>query len=238
MNKIKLLIIAFLGFQTLAFGQENVEYKHFALKISPLYMLAADNTFQMGIEHRFNRKSNITISEEFGYGNGASNIYNQNSDNYSVKETFRAQIEIRKYRNDSPFLNGKYIGYELFYKQVNDQIENTLGRECDNGNCNYYERLKYPVRKFAFGGNIKVGKQTVINNRKDEKKNLLFDIFVGFGLRKIIYDHKIDLTDADLRFGRGGNNYFPFYINGYGIKDRQIFVPNVTFGLRLGFTAF
>jgi hypothetical protein len=239
MKQIHLIfaIIVLSTFHIFGQPQKAPVYKHMAIKFSPVYLISADNTAQVGFEHRINKKSNITLNEEIGYGKATWNAYiNDNEDDLN-RENYRARIELRIYRNDSPLLSGRYIGYELFYKQVNGTVNRQQGRECDNGNCNYYEKLDYKASKYAFGANMKFGKQIIINNRKDEDNNIIVDLNVGFGVRAIIFDHKTDIANTGYGYNdRYGDGFFS--INKFGEKDRTLLIPNISLGLNFGFVLF
>jgi hypothetical protein len=246
MKKIFILISFLIVHTNGIFAQEKqiisnntkLDYKHLALKFSPLYLLGLDNTVQFGLEHRLNKKSNVTLNEELGFGKAAWNAYyTTDSDIDKNREIFRAKLELRKYRNDAPKLSGNYIAYELFYKQVNGEVNRSLGKECENGNCNYYERINYKATKYAFGGNINFGKQIIINNNKEEKNNLIVDLKAGFGIRSIIYDHKID--DPNNKFGnveRFGDSFFA--TNRFGSKDQSYLLPNINIGISIGWVVY
>jgi hypothetical protein len=234
MKKFTNLVLSAILFNCFSsFSQEKIPYKHVIVKLIPLASMDIDNTWQFAIEHRLQKA--WTLSEEFGYGRYADNPWLFNRENDSKKETFRAKLEVRNYKIESAFMTGKYLGYEAYYKQVNDLIERTIPRECEGWNCNYYEKLQYGVSKYVFGGNIKFGSQGRFGS-KTAPSNFIYDCFLGFGFRRIKIDHKYEgdfNTDhSNRRYGDGG------LFNSYGSYDRATTLPNITVGLKFGLILF
>jgi hypothetical protein len=213
------------------YSQEKKEYKRLIVKLVPLASIDIDNTWQLAVEHRL--RNTWTMVEEFGYGRFADNPWQINNENNSQRETYRAKLEFRNYKVKSPFLTGNYIGYELFYKQVNDVINRTISRECDSGNCNYFEKLDYDVSKYVFGGNVKFGFQGRFGS-KTSHSNFTYDVFGGFGIRRRQVNHK---NAADLNQGFSNNNSFlnnDSIFSAFGSKDNAITLPNLTVGIKIG----
>ena len=83
--------------------------------------------------------------------------------------------------------------------------------------------------------NIKFGKQLRFGPTKNPT-NYVIDYFIGFGLRRIVVDHKVDvdLNDGSSRFNRNYSGIF----GGYGRNDREVNLPNITLGLKFGLILF
>jgi hypothetical protein len=221
------------------FAQDTLGKKHLALKIAPLAILDIDNTFQLAIEHRL-KGNRWTLSEELGYGTAAANFWTalDGSTESKFRENIRAKIEVRKYRNA---FNGRYVAYELFYKQINDRTTRSVGRECETGACNYFEMVNYPINKYVVGISAKIGYQIRIRNELKKNTNFVFDFYVGAGLRRIMINHH----DPNESSQGDGSNFYPFYYNdglfsnsGLGYRDRNYNIPHLAMGLKIGYLIF
>jgi hypothetical protein len=230
------IILLKIFFCLVVFAQEKGPSlrKHLAIKVAPLYLVSLDNSLQFMAEHRINSKNHVSLTEEFGYGNGAQSVYDDSFVKKN-KDTWRARVELRKYRNSAPMLSGRYLSYEFSYKNVTENLERNVGRECENGNCNFFEKISYPATKNVFVANIKFGKQIILNDRLTEKNNLIFDIYAGFGIRKVNINHSVDI---------GPNSFSREYYTGLfsgesmGSEDRKYLVPNLNMGFSIGWVVF
>ena len=233
MKYILLKVVFLFLFCSVGFAQDSLLHRNLAIKIAPLSMLDIDNTFQLGIEHRL-KGNRWTLSEEFGYGAAAANLWMGANDNSKLREVFRAKVEARKYKQA---FTGTYVAYEAFYKQVNDRLQRGIGRECEDGWCNYFENINYPVSKYVIGATAKLGYQTRFKNELKHKGNFIFDIYVGLGLRRKIIDHAYDeeLDSQSSWFYRGDNIYAN---NGFGYKDRKYNIPHFSLGIKFGYLIF
>ncbi|WP_165372226.1 hypothetical protein [Emticicia agri] len=232
-----LFVLVFLN-QSLA--QDTLRKKHLALKLAPLAFLDIDNTFQFAIEHRL-KGNRWTLSEEFGYGTAEANFWTASlgTTQSRFRENIRAKIEARRYRPTSA-LTGRYVAYELFYKQINDRSDRSIGRECESGLCNYYEMVNYPINKYVVGISAKVGYQIRIRNELKKNTNFVFDFYVGAGLRRIMINHH----DPSESLQSDMSNDF-FYYNdgllsnsGLGYRDRNYNIPHLALGLKIGYLIF
>jgi hypothetical protein len=232
-----LFSLCLLAIVNLSFAQDSLRQKHLILKIAPLTMFDIDNTFQLAIEHRLAKNSRWTLSEEFGYGTGNAQVWRQLNYYGPFRENYRARIEARRYRKDKPLFTGVYTAYELFYKQINDRISRNAGRECESGNCNYFEKIDYGASKYVLGGNIKIGSQVRIRNEMKNKSNFIFDFYVGLGLRMKMIDHEYDefIGNDTWVFGNSASIYSS---SDFGYKDRTYVIPNIAFGIKLGYIVF
>jgi len=230
-------IACFLLALNTVFAQDSLQKKHLILKIAPLTLFDIDNTFQLATEHSLSKNNRWTLSEELGYGQGKANIWGETNTYGPYREHYRAKLEARKYGKKISDMTGTYVAYELFYKQVNDHLNRSIGRECESGPCNYYENLDYPVSKYVVGTTIKIGYQARFRDEDKKNTKFVFDFYVGLGIRKVMIDHKVDLT-LDNSSGAFYGNNFSFGFGSFGYKDRTYNVPHVAFGIRLGYTIF
>lgn len=238
MRYTTLTLLFVLCFVNQSLAQDTLQKKHLALKIAPLAILDIDNTFQFAIEHRL-KGNRWTLSEEFGYGTVAANFWANsfNSSGSRFRENIRAKIEARKYKNA---FNGRYIAYEVFYKQINDRTSRSVGRECESGLCNYYELVNYPISKHVVGISAKIGYQVRIRNELKKNTNFVFDFYVGAGLRRIMVNHH----DPNESLKDGSSNNFLFHNDGLfsnsglGYRDRNYNIPHLALGLKIGYLIF
>lgn len=234
---ISAFFIAFFGVLSIgSHAQDSLNKAHLILKIAPLTMFDIDNTFEFAAEHRLGQSKRWTLSEQLGYGAGVANLWGENNDFGPAREHYRVKVEARRYDKKASNMAGGYLAYELFYKQVNDELNRSVGRECDGGPCAYFENLDYPVSKYVVGATIKVGYQARLRNEDKKKTKFVFDFYVGLGVRRIMIDHKIDgaATQNNLWFGNDGS--FPF--GGFGYADRAYNIPHGSLGIRLGYLVF
>lgn len=209
-----------------------------ALKIAPLAMFDIDNTFQFAVEHRVGG-NRWTLSEEFGYGTAAGNFWTNvlGTTRSGFRENFRVKIEARRYKNA---FTGKYVAYELLFKQINDKAERMIGRECENG-CNYYEEVNYPINKYVVGASAKIGYQIRIRNELKKNTNFVFDFYVGAGVKRIIVNHH----DPNENLQGDINMYTDYYYNdglfsnsGLGYRDAKYNLFHLALGLKIGYLVF
>lgn len=234
---ISAFFIAFFGVLSIdSDAQDSLNKAHLILKIAPLTMFDIDNTFEFAAEHRLGQSKRWTLSEQLGYGAGVANLWGENNDFGPAREHYRVKVEARRYDKKASNMAGGYLAYELFYKQVNDELNRSVGRECDGGPCAYFENLDYPVSKYVVGATIKVGYQARLKNEDKKKTKFVFDFYVGLGVRRIMIDHKIDgaATQNNSWFGNDGS--FPF--GGFGYADRAYNIPHGSLGIRLGYLVF
>jgi hypothetical protein len=181
-RKITLIIVFLLSFQFI-FAQSKLDsLSEFAsrqprliVKWAPLSIIDPHSTVQLGLEYLF--AGPWSFQQEIGYGNNFEVI---SENDYLDREIWRFRSEIRKYMDDfKPKGRGAYIGFEVLYKRVNYTKEGRIGRDCEDGDCEFFEIMEYKILKDVIGVHGKFGGQFVIDNR------LVVDIYMGGGLRNI-----------------------------------------------------
>jgi hypothetical protein len=229
-----ILITLFGTFSIVSSAQDSLNKPHLILKIAPLTIFDIDNTFEFAAEHRLGKSNRWTLSEQIGYGAGVANVWDENYGN--SREHLRVKTEARRYKNNNGQMTGFYTAYELFFKQVNDKINRSVGRECGSGPCAYFENLDYPVSKYVAGTTIKIGYQLRFNDENKKKSKFMFDFYVGLGLRRIMIDHKIDGAATQNNSWFGNDGFFSF--GSFGYVDRAYNIPHASLGIRLGYLVF
>ena len=234
---ISVIFIAFFGILSISsYAQDSLNKAHLILKIAPLTMFDIDNTFEFAAEHRLGKQNRWTLSEQIGYGAGVANVWGESNDFGPSREHYRVKVEARRYDKKASNMAGGYLAYELFYKQVNDKLNRSVGRECEGGPCAYFESLDYPVSKYVVGATIKVGYQVRLKNEDKKKTKFVFDFYVGLGVRRIMIDHKIDGAATQNNSWFGNDAFFSF--GSFGYADRAYNIPHGSFGIRLGYLVF
>ena len=194
---MKLLVIYFLLFICL-FGQikgvaqnDTLVYKSsyphnafgypkWAFKWNALTLIDVDATLQLAAERFLGKR--WSVQQEIGYGwwtwnNSGNNTTNEQRNHY---QTWRFRTEGRYYLSNFEENNfGKYVALEILYKQVSYPQTQTIGRNCMNGRCDYYEIADYLYVRRVAAGHIKVGLQGIVGKR------FLVDFFAGIGIRQI-----------------------------------------------------
>ncbi|QHT67112.1 DUF3575 domain-containing protein [Rhodocytophaga rosea] len=185
----KLLLLAFvLGSLFPAYAQpsdtlgiiNSRRQPHYIIKWAPLSLVDQDNTVQFGIEYLF--KGPVSLQQEIGYGWFS---FNGNSDNgvYINREIWRSRTEVRFYVANNGQIkrpHGAYLALEFLYKRMNYTKEDNVGRECENGDCEYFEKMNYKLFRDVYGFHGKMGVQFII------EKRLALDVYIGGGLRSVV----------------------------------------------------
>jgi hypothetical protein len=132
------------------------------LKFAPLSLFDVNNTLQFGLEH-LQKRGRGAWQVEAGYGQGQFaflTFQQRESERQRTMETWRARAEYRLYtkrqqRWAAPEYrrpHGTYLAFDVFFKQVNHRETGTVGRDCDDGPCNYYQNYQTPVLSYTAGG--------------------------------------------------------------------------------------
>ena len=166
------------------------------VSLAPLALFDPENTVQVGAERLLGRQ--YSVLGEFGYGPAALNLWRSELTN-NVLETWRGRAEwriytrrIRSYRGWQPGRVGRtvtrkplgnYVAFDLFYKQSNASESGSVGRACEDGSCQYFQRFQSRVTKYVGGAHVKVGRQVLLFNA-DENSRLVMDLYMGLGIRR------------------------------------------------------
>jgi hypothetical protein len=245
--KIWFALLLLLGWQE-AFSQTDtteyrIPYPHYAFgypkwafKWNAPALIDIDATLQIAAERFLGKR--WSVQQEIGYGwwnlNSQSNSQNSNPNNNQQPgndyKTWRFRTEGRYYINNYEESNmGLYVAGEFLYKRVSYPQTQTIGRDCIDGGCNYFQVVDYLYVRRVMAGHFKVGLQSIIGKR------FLVDFFAGIGLRYIQVRHEGKPQD-DIReyqdYGVGLGSLF----NRREIGDYT--VPSGTFGLRIGLMTY
>lgn len=151
----------------------------FVIKWAPLSMIDIDPAMQLGLEYLPDGK--WSIQQELGYGRfGYSGIFTPDEDDMQQKEVWRSRTEARMYlSNYRPKPTGAYLAFEVLYKRVNYKSDEQIGRNCENGDCEYRETVQNKMFKDAVGFHVKFGVQAPIGKR------MALDFYIGIGGRSV-----------------------------------------------------
>lgn len=153
---------------------------HFILKWAPLSLVEQDNTVQFGIEYLFN--GTVSLQQEVGYGWFNFNNNEDNGKKFKNREIWRSRTEMRFYIISNEQITkpkGPYLAIEFLYKRMNYSRQSSVGRECENFDCQYFEIKDYKILKDVFGYHGKIGWQFIV------QKRLAIDLYMGGGFRGI-----------------------------------------------------
>lgn len=213
------------------------------VSLSPLALFDPENTVQVGVERLLGRQ--YSVLGEFGYGPAALNLWRSEWTN-NVLETWRGRAEwriytrrIRSYSGWQPGRVGRtvtrkplgnYVAFDLFYKQSNATESGSVGRACEDGSCQYFQRFQSRVTKYVGGGHVKVGRQVLLFNA-DENSRLVMDLYMGLGFRRRI------VRNYGLPEPEDGGSYFFSDNNGVFndiLSDTSLRI-SVAAGFRVGY---
>ncbi|MES2732382.1 MAG: DUF3575 domain-containing protein [Bacteroidota bacterium] len=198
----------------------------FILKIAPLSILDVDPTYQLALEYFLNRQ--WSIQQEMGYGN--KYILSPNvSTTAKPNAIWRLRTEVRYYLGRplaKTTVTGAYFALEGLYKQVHTQKSESVGRDCDNGNCAYFQELTYTSVKEVAGIHLKMGKQWLLG----KSKRFALDVYSGVGWRMIF------LKSADLPEGTSisAENFRTPFFSQTSESGRYSY-PSLSAGFKVGY---
>ena len=214
------------------------------VSLAPLALFDPENTVQLGLERLLAGRH--AVLGEFGYGPAALNLWRTYNSNNGVRETWRGRAEWRIYtrriRSHSRWQPGRvgrtvtrkplgnYVALDLFYKQVNARESGSVGRACEDGSCQYFQRFQSRVVKYVGGAHLKVGRQMNLYI-PDDNSRLVMDMYVGAGIRRRLVEY-YDLPEPE-----DGGSYF--FSDGSGpfddiLSDTPLRM-SVAAGLRIGY---
>ncbi|RRB06537.1 hypothetical protein [Larkinella rosea] len=200
------------------------------VKFAPLALFDTDNTIQFGAERLFGTRH--TVQAEFGYGWKAINMYPSRREDYENFEIWRGRAEWRRYSERYRGFRrphyavppiGRYFAIETFFKQITTLQNTSVGRECVDGTCAYFERGIFPIYRTVWGIHAKFGRQFVLTLPSDNR--FLLDFYVGFGFRSLT-PYRFNSTNEDVIRSTG----FLFWSNQQGGLR-----PSATLGIKLGY---
>lgn len=148
------------------------------LKWSPLHLLYFYPSWQFSLEHRLLK--DLSIQYEAGW---AVHSY-LSRPQYQDKRGYRAAVELRYYL-PSPSMLPFYVSAEFYYHNIRFDRSETVGFNCVNGSCDYYQSVTYPVSCEELGPALKLGLLLYPAWRRN--KSFYFDLNAGFAFRNISY---------------------------------------------------
>lgn len=102
----------------------------------------------------------------------------------------------------------KLCGRGVSLQKVNFRNETSIGRECKDGSCAYFERVDYPVMKNVLGYHVKIDTQQIIEER------IALNFYGGLGIRYININTSA-ISEGDNIRGRELFNINPVYPGKY-----------------------
>jgi hypothetical protein len=212
MKKLLLPVLLILMVSVKAQKKEKlpVEYEN-AISISPLMLLGPDYTLTLGYEKRL--RPFLVLSTEAGVVMGSAH-FSSGDDPGAWGILIRPSIKF--------FVNEEknfYLQPQLFYKMVNHNLYDWLGKNCVNDIHAYEELQEFTYRRQAFGFNAIAGVLVPTRGRK-----MMFDFYLGLGIR-----HKTaNVADEP------DSCYDPVSF-GFGTFNQTGTFPNIPGGVRMVF---
>lgn len=194
-----------------------------AFKLLPSASFDVNATYQIAAEI-FLKDGKHSVQPELGYGTYESTLRMFESPNFKGQEVWRARLEWRSYQE--AFLRkdheNTYWGIDVFFKNVNTPVEAEIGRQCDAGNCAYFENIRYLDQKTVLGIHGKYGFQWVASSR------IVIDFYGGGGLRFIKIGRRGYPSDAQ---------NFDDFRGGFSFRRNvgNYFGPSALLGVRVGY---
>lgn len=220
---------------------QPIAHPRWVVSLAPLALFDINNTVQLGIERMLGGRHSVL--GEVGYGPAALNLY-RSSLRDGIRETWRGRAEWRIYtRRSRPSSRqhlhqtifekplGNYVALDLFYKQVNAVESGSVGRACEDGPCQYYQRFQARTVKYVGGAHIKVGKQVNLYI-PNENSRFVLDMYLGLGLRRrMIRQYGLpEPEDAGSYFINGNGPFDNFW------GDTPVAITlSMAYGFRLGY---
>ncbi len=166
------------------------------IKIAPLSLIDPYNTFQAGFEY-VPRRGTWSLQAEAGYGDYRTHADRSVRRNFNTTrarfmfENWRLRTEVRLYTEGNATRPvGFYVAGETMYRRSNWSGQTSVGRECEDGVCAYFEITPYTIHKDVLAFHGKAGYQLATWER------LLFDLYAGVGMR-YVWVHSPQLGDND-----------------------------------------
>lgn len=218
----------------------------YVVSLAPLTLLDPENTLQFGLERLL--AGRYSVLGELGYGPASLNVWRSynSSFNNGIRETWRGRVEWRIYTRRirsngrwQPGLVGRtvtrkplgnYVALDVFYKQTNANEIGSIGRACEDGSCQYFQRFQSRVVKYVGGAHLKVGRQMILFNA-DGNSRFVLDMYMGIGIRRRL------VKSYGLPEPEDGGSYFFTDRNGV-FNDLLADTPlrmSVAAGLRIGY---
>ncbi|MBO0931511.1 hypothetical protein [Fibrella aquatilis] len=207
------------------------------IKLNPLMAVGVDGAVYGGVEAPVGKIG--AIQTEVGYGAFRS-LMNFDSDTYTNKENWRARLQYRWYAREGVATSSPwYWAVEGTYKQVNAVDNQTLGRDCRNGNCAYFQLVNQLATRYVVGAYGKVGKIVPLT-RLNGTYRFLLDLYAGLGIN-YAWTRRAPL-DASLSGQYPSDYLFSPYYNPLATADRfgksgshTFFQPDIQVGFTVGY---
>jgi hypothetical protein len=193
-----------------------------AIKLLPSAAFDVNATYQLAVEV-FSKDGKHSIQPELGFGTYESTPRMFESPSYKGQSVWRGRLEWRTYTEKVVRYNheNSYMGVDVFFKHVSTPRDAEVGRQCDAGNCAFFEQIKFNEYKTVGGVNFKYGFQWI------GAKGFVIDFYGGAGLRLIRIWRRGFPNDTNPTDGLRGGLFSRSVGTYYG--------PSVLLGVRVGY---
>lgn len=156
MKEIRIIVLVLVAYMP-AFAQPDWIDRdiNYAIKWSPLHLIAKCPTLQIGLEQRISKR--ISFQYEAGVPCKIKNL-NGLAENNSHLRGFKVKFEVRRYFNIKDF-DRFYLGQEIFYNHIDYTTGDdfTVHPDLDDQTKDYNQRMNYDVHYREAGTFMKVG---------------------------------------------------------------------------------
>lgn len=185
-NRIKILCVVLGLTATQAFAQtytdttKRVLSPRFAIKWSPLHLLAFYPTLQIAAEARVYKNLSLQIDV------GPVLKYAENdTERHANKRGTKWKAELRHYFQPAAFTD-LYLAAEYYYNTIDFNRTSVFGIGCSTGDCDYFQYKAFKVEYREHGPALKVGFMYYF----DQQERVFIDFNGGISLRTIRYHYK------------------------------------------------
>jgi hypothetical protein len=188
----------------------------FAVKFSPLHLLAFYPTAQVAFETRVYQNLSFQLDV------GPVLKYSENdSESYADKRGAKWKAEFRYYFQPAAFTD-LYLAAEFFYNHVDFNRTSVFGIGCPSGNCDYFQYKTFKVEYREHGPSLKVGFMYYF----DSEERFFIDFNGGVSLRTIRYHYKGKPT---------GDNIIDYSYDDYNLFGTPYEEDRNAYGLIVGY---
>lgn len=205
------ILLLFLFFAKIAFGQDSLNDNKLCLKVAPLAIFDIYNGMapRVGIEYKLIH--NYSLYHEIG-------TYIPNVNSMNSNQGIILRTEFKRYLNRSSVSSGNYLSIELFYKyqqyNTNDSIRSAINYTRD-----------YSVFKSVGCFNVKYGSMKIY------KFNMIVEYFISLGLRYKVTRSNLSQQENDNLVSTDDSYNINLLVNRAG----TFLFPNVDAGIKIGY---
>lgn len=195
-----------------------------ALKWSPFHLYYFFPSWQFALEHRLTNRMNIQ------YDAGWIADFRSFDLQYQNPHGFRGSVEL-KYFLPVTRMIPMYVAAEYYYHDIRFDRTETVGINCIDNDCDYYQYVSYPVKSREQGPSFKFG--LLLFPAWHVNRSLFFDFNGGFAFRFIDYKYGQRPEGENIRYFGNTTPEWLTLAPDESLSTKVRFVLGVRIGLRL-----